>query len=162
MLTLKCQWSQKYHYKTAHELPALKEGNVVRVKPNPGHNTSKRCCGQTISKLCECSHLVDAHGRGYQRNQTTLHAKSETMKYDTENKSVTQLPSNEAHSLIKDVQQVLIQKTANWTVRVLPWKQNQKFLKKGRVKQMAQWEMKRECYLPGQESSRNPTDPTTA
>ena len=89
------------------------------MKPNPGHNTSKQCCGQTISKLCEFSHLGDANGRGYQRNQKPLHAKSETMKYDTENKSVTQLPSNEAHSLIKDVQQVLIQKTANWRVRVL-------------------------------------------
>ena len=41
MLTMKRQRSQKYYDKTAHELPALREGDVVRVKPNPGDKTSK-------------------------------------------------------------------------------------------------------------------------
>ena len=41
MLTMKRQGSQKYYDKTAHELPALREGDVVRVKLNPGDKTSK-------------------------------------------------------------------------------------------------------------------------
>ena len=41
MLTMKRQGSQKYYDKTAHEQPALREGDVVRVKLNPGDKTSK-------------------------------------------------------------------------------------------------------------------------
>ena len=41
MLTMKCQQSQKYYGKTAHQFPALREGDVVRVKSNPGSKTSK-------------------------------------------------------------------------------------------------------------------------
>ena len=40
MLTMKHQGSQKYYDKTAHELPALREDDVVRVKLNPGEKTS--------------------------------------------------------------------------------------------------------------------------
>ena len=38
---MKHQRSQKYLDKTAHELPALKTDDVVRVKRNPGGKTSK-------------------------------------------------------------------------------------------------------------------------
>ena len=41
MLTMKRQQSQKYYDETAHELPALRECDVVRVKSNPGDKTSK-------------------------------------------------------------------------------------------------------------------------
>ena len=40
-LTMKRQRSQKYYDKTAHELLALREGDVVRVKPNLREKTSK-------------------------------------------------------------------------------------------------------------------------
>ena len=120
MLTMKDQRSQKYYDKTAHELPALKEGNVVRVKPNPGDKTLKWRRGQIISKLGELSYLVDVNGKGYQRNWKFLRTTSEppnttfkntpeetleTMKYNIDNKAFTQSPSKGAHSLIKDVQQ---------------------------------------------------------
>ena len=68
MRKMKCQRSQKYYNKTAHELSALREGDVVRMKPNPGEKTSKWHRGQIISKLGDCSNLVDVNGRGYQRN----------------------------------------------------------------------------------------------
>ena len=63
---------------------------------------------------------VDINRRGYQRNRKFLRATSEipnttfenmteetleTMKYDIENKAVTQSSSKGTHSLIKDVQQ---------------------------------------------------------
>ena len=41
MLTMKCQRSQNYYDQIAHELPTLREGDVVRVKPNPGDKNSK-------------------------------------------------------------------------------------------------------------------------
>ena len=108
MLTMKHQRSQKYYEKTAHELPALREVDVVRMKPNPRDKTSKWCRGQIISKLGERSYLEDVNGRGYQRNQKSLHATSElpnttlentaeetleTVKGDIENKAVNQTPS---------------------------------------------------------------------
>ena len=82
--------------------------------------TSKWRLGQIISKLGERSYLVDINRRGYQRNRKFLRATSEipnttfenmteetleTMKYDIENKAVTQSSSKGTHSLIKDVQQ---------------------------------------------------------
>ena len=39
MLTMKHQQSPKYYNKTVHELPTLREGDVVRVKPNLGEKT---------------------------------------------------------------------------------------------------------------------------
>ena len=53
ILTMKPQQSQKYYNKTQHELPALREGDVVRVKPNSRDKTSKWRCGQIISKFAE-------------------------------------------------------------------------------------------------------------
>ena len=41
MLTMMHQRSNKYYEKAAHELAALREGDVVRVKPNPTGKTSK-------------------------------------------------------------------------------------------------------------------------
>ena len=90
------------------------------MKPNYGDKTSKWHRDQIVSKLDECSYLVDVNGRGYQRNQKFLRATSElpnttfentteetleTMKYNIENKAVTKSPSKGAHSLKKDVQQ---------------------------------------------------------
>ena len=74
MLKMKCQRSQKYYNKTRHELPALREDDVVRVKPNLGEKTSKWRCGQIISKLGDRLYLVDVNGRGYQKNRKFLHA----------------------------------------------------------------------------------------
>ena len=102
-----------------HELPALRESDLVRVKPNPRDKTPIWRRGQIISKQGERSYLVDVNGSDYQRNWKFLHATSElpnttfgnttketleTMKYDIENKAATQSPSKGAHSLIKDVQ----------------------------------------------------------
>ena len=68
----------------------------------------------------ERSYLVNVHGRGYQRNRKLLRTISElpnttfenateetleTMKYNIENKAVTQSPFKGTHSLIKDIQQ---------------------------------------------------------
>ena len=50
----------------------LREGDVVRVQPNPGDKTSKWHCGQIMSKLSEHLYLVDVNGRGYQRNKKIL------------------------------------------------------------------------------------------
>ena len=69
MLTMKCQQSQKYYGKTAQQLLALREGDEVRVKPNPGSKTSKWRRGQIISKLGDRSSLVDVNGRGYQMEE---------------------------------------------------------------------------------------------
>ena len=72
-----------------------------------------------LDYLDEPLYLVDINGRGYQKNRKFLHATLElpittfentkeetleTMKYDIENKAVTQSPSKGPHSLIKDVQ----------------------------------------------------------
>ena len=40
MLTKKRKRSQKYYDRTAHVLQALREDDVVRVKPKPGEKTS--------------------------------------------------------------------------------------------------------------------------
>ena len=86
------------------------------MKPNYGDKTSKWHRDQIVSKLDECSYLVDVNGRGYQRNQKFLRPTSElpnttsentteetleTMKYNIENKAVTKSPSKGAHSLKK-------------------------------------------------------------
>ena len=103
MLTMKHQRSQKYYGKTAHELSALTEGDIVRVKPNPEDKTSKWGRGQIISKLGERLCLLDVYGRNYQRTCKFLRATSElpnttfentteetleTKKYDIENEAV--------------------------------------------------------------------------
>ena len=36
MLTMKRQLSQKYYDKKAHKVPALREGDVIKLMPNPG------------------------------------------------------------------------------------------------------------------------------
>ena len=61
----------------SHELPALRKGDAVRVKPNPGDKTSKWCRDQIISKLSERSYLVHVNRRGYQKNWKFLDAISE-------------------------------------------------------------------------------------
>ena len=43
---MKRQRSQKYYDKTAHELPALRDSDIVTLKPNPADNSSKWRCGQ--------------------------------------------------------------------------------------------------------------------
>ena len=85
MLTMKRQRSQNYYDKIAHELPPLREDNVVSAKPNPGDKTSKWHCGQIISKLGERLYLVDVNGRGYQRNQKFLRATLELPNTNFEN-----------------------------------------------------------------------------
>ena len=107
---MKAQWSQNYYNKTAQELPALREGNVARVKPNP-------CL--IISKLGESSYLVDVNGKGYWRNCKFLSAMSELpnktfentaeetikiTKYEKENEAVIQPPSKGIPSWMNDVQ----------------------------------------------------------
>ena len=114
-LTMKCQRSQKYYNKTVHELPALKEGDVVRVKPNLGDKTSKWQHGQIISKLGERSYLVYVNRKGYQRNQKFSCATSElpnttfeNTRRNTRNNEIrqrNQSPSKGTHSLMKDVEQ---------------------------------------------------------
>ena len=79
MPTMKGQQSQKYYNKTALELPALREGDVLRVKPNPEDKASKWRRGQIISKLGERSYPVDVNGRGYQKNWQFLSATSELL-----------------------------------------------------------------------------------
>ena len=63
-----------------HELPALRESDLVRVKPNPRDKTPIWRRGQIISKQGERSYLVDVNGRDYQRNWKFLHATSELQK----------------------------------------------------------------------------------
>ena len=56
----------------------------------------------------------------------------------------------------------LIQKSANWRVRVLPGKRNQKFQNRGQVTEMAARVVKMAGCVPGQESSKNPANTTIA
>ena len=101
-------------------MSALREGDAVTVKPNPGDQNSKWRRGQIISKLGERSYLMDVNGRGYENNRKFLRVTSElpntifentpeetleTINYDIENKAITQSPFKEAHSLTKNVQQ---------------------------------------------------------
>ena len=69
MLTMKRQLSQKYYDKKAHKVPALREGDVIKLMPNPGDKNPKCCRGQIIKKLDESWYLVNVNGRGYQRNR---------------------------------------------------------------------------------------------
>ena len=126
MLTMKHQRSKEYYGKIGHALSALREGDIVRVKPNLEDKTAKWRRGQIISKLGERLYLEDLNGRSYQRNCKFLRATSElpnttfentteetleTMKCNIENEAVIQSPSKATLSLIKDVQQE--QKTAD-------------------------------------------------
>ena len=85
ILTMKLQRSQKYYDRTTYELPALREGDVVRAKPNLGSKSSKWRRDQIINKLGEPSYLVDLNGRGYQRNRKFLRATSELPNTTFEN-----------------------------------------------------------------------------
>ena len=126
MLTMKHQRSKEYYGKIGHALSALREGDIVRVKPNFEDKNAKWCRGQIVSKLGEKLYLVDVNGRSYQRKCKFLRATSElpnttfentteetleTMKCNIENEAVIQSPSKATLSLIKDVQQE--QKTAD-------------------------------------------------
>ena len=82
MLTMKRQRSQMYRDKRAQELPALKEGEVVRVKPNPGDKTSKWRRNQIIRKLGEHSYLVGANGRDYRKESKVLTCYIRNTQYD--------------------------------------------------------------------------------
>ena len=77
MLTMKYQRSKEYYGKGGHVLSALREGDIVRVKPNLEDKTEKWRRGQIISKLGERLYLVDVNGRSYQRNCKFLRATSE-------------------------------------------------------------------------------------
>ena len=69
MLTMKRQLLQKYYDKKAHKVPALRDGDVIKLMPNPGDKNPKWRLGQIIRKLDESLYLVHVNGKGYQRNR---------------------------------------------------------------------------------------------
>ena len=146
-LTMRCKRLQKYCDKIAHELLALRESDVVRMKLNLGtrlHNgivvrlsvswVNVYIWWTYIKEDIKEIRIITCYIRTTKYNKRALG----TMKYD---KPFTNSSSKGSQSSINDVysrnRRELTQKSANWRVRVLPGKQNQKFQNKRQVTEMA-------------------------
>ena len=144
---MRCKRLQKYCDKIAHELLALRESDVVRMKLNLGtrlHNgivvrlsvswVNVYIWWTYIKEDIKEIRIITCYIRTTKYNKRAL----ETMKYD---KPFTNSSSKGSQSSINDVysrnRRELTQKSANWRVRVLPGKRNQKFQNRGQVTEMA-------------------------
>jgi hypothetical protein len=83
-LVSKKQKIQRQHDKTAKDLPPLRVGEVIRMKPSPGDSSREWKRGRCLKQLGKRSYVVNVDGRAFQRNRRFLRSTREAASSEEE------------------------------------------------------------------------------